>query len=81
MGKGKSLRWSSSADRALSCPVKLSISKALSLRLLPHDSHRKASEVCQVGSPRAHKEVSSVCLEAALRPFVGTGLIVAIAKA
>ena len=70
-----------SGDRALSRPVKLSISKAVSLGFLPDGTDRKASEVCQVGGPRAHKEVSSFGLETALRPFVGTGLIVAIANA
>jgi hypothetical protein len=42
---------------------------------------RKASEVCQVGGPWAQKEVRSFGMEIALRPFVGTGLIVAIANA
>jgi hypothetical protein len=66
---------------ALRCAAKLNVSKALSLRFLPDGMDRKASEVCQVGGPRAQKEVSSFRMEIALRPFVGTGLIVAIANA
>ena len=67
--------------RALGCSAKLNVLKALSLRFLPDGIDRKASEVRQVGGPRAQKEVSSFGMEIALRPFVGTGLIVAIANA
>jgi hypothetical protein len=50
------------------------------LRFLPDGTDRKAGEIRQVGGPRTHKEVSSFGfgLETVLRPFVGTGLIVAI---
>jgi hypothetical protein len=61
--------------------VKLNLLKALSLRLLPDGTDRKAGEIRQVGGPRTHKEVSSFGVETALRPFVRTGLIVAIANA
>ena len=78
--QGKSRRWSW-RRWALRCADKLNFLKALSLRSLPHLMDRKAGKICQVGGPRAHKEVSSFALETAFRPFVGTGLIVAIANA
>jgi hypothetical protein len=65
----------------LRCPVMLTLLKALSLGFLPDGTDRKAGKIRQVGGPWTYKEISSFGLETALRPFVGTGLIVAIANA
>ena|SRR5450631_1367829 len=63
------------------CLLKLDVSKALTLRFLPHGMDRKAREIRQVRRPWAHKEFSSLGWETTLGPFVGTGFIVAIANA